>query len=360
MRPGQGNGSALGGAGRGSGRPNLGANRVDARTPVRPPNAGGGQATRPSTGADGRGRPRSGTMTKGIKTGRPDARHPGRDGRGGKGDHGGHGDHGGRGGHGGHGGDVHINNYYDHSDHYYNYNHYYGHYVGGHYRHHRYGYHPYHHGKSFHHRGLSWGLWIGFRGSSWYYCPTYRTTSYVYVSPVYSGHYYYGAGSGSNADRSVEAVDRGWRALERGNPSQARREFARASSLTPSWGLPRVGYAIALSASGYHRSAAPQIRRALSEDPYALLEVPWTETLGSLLVELDSHFTTLAYNGVAERDSWLMAGAMRVLLGDADAASEAAFNAEAAGEQSGAITGLFEVIGSYEAPPEADVYEIVE
>lgn len=303
-------------------------------------------------------------MTKGVKTGRPDALHPGRgqDGRGGHG-HGGKGDHGGH--HGDHSGDTYVNNYYDYSDHhYYNYNKYYGHYSHGHYGHHRYGYHPYHHGSYYHHKGYSWGLWIGFRGSSWYYCPTYRTHSYVYVSPVYTGHYYYGAGTGSSADRSVEAVDRGWRALERGNPSQARREFARASSLTPSWGLPRVGYAIALSASGYHRSAAPQIRRALSEDPFALLEVPWTETLGSLIVELDSHFTTLAHNRIAERDSWLMAGAMRVLLGDADAASEAAFNAEAAGEQTGAVSGLFEVIGSYEAPASdvvvPDVVEIVE
>ena len=207
-------------------------------------------------------------------------------------------------------------------------------------------------------------MWIGFRGSSWYYCPTYRTHSYVYVSPVYAGHYYYGAGSGSSADRAVEAVDRGWRELERGYPSRARREFARASSLTPSWGLPRIGYAIALSASGFNRSAASQIRRALAEDPYALLEVPWTDTLGSLIVELDSHLTTMALRGVAERDSWLMAGAMRVLLGDAAAASDAAFNAEAAGEQSGAIDGLFEVIGSYEAPAEditePDVVEIVE
>ncbi len=309
-------------------------------------------------------------MSHGTKVNRPDTQRPGRGGDGGGhggGDHGGGNDHGDRGGRGGgHGGGYGNHggghgNYYDNSDNYFfTYNNYYGHYSHGGYGNHHYGYHPYSHGSYYHHNGYSFGLWIGYRGSSWYYSPSYRTHSYVYVSPVYSGHYYYGAGTGSSADRSVEAVDRGWRALERGYPDQARREFARASSLTPSWGLPRVGYAIALSASGYHRSAAPQIRRALSEDPYALLEVPWTETLGSLIVELDSHFTTLAHNGVAARDSWLMAGAMRVLLGDAGAASEAAFNAEAAGEQSGAITGLFDVIGSYEAPAEQDVYEIVE
>ncbi len=299
----------------------------------------------------------------------------GHDGGNGSGHNDGYGDHGGS------GGDHNIYNDNSYNDYSYNnyssynnygyggygghsyYNSYYGHYKHGYYNTHYYGYHPYTHGSYFLHSGYSLGLWIGYRGSSWYYNPTYRTGSYVYASPVYNTHYYYGAGSGSSADSAVAAVDQGWVDLESGRPDLARREFAKAASLTPSWGLPRIGYAIALSASGYQRSAAPQIRRALSEDPYALLEVPWSDSLGSLIVELDSEFTTYAYNGVETPDSWLLAGAMRVLLGDADAAAEAAFNAETAGASSSAVEGLLQVIAGYEAPvapATPDVVEIVE
>ncbi len=281
----------------------------------------------PGIGSDG-GRPSSGNRGgySGQGFDRPSTR---------RGDHGG--DHGGR----------HWNNYYG-SPHHPHWTHAdrHGIHYGGHPYHHHYD-HGYHH----RHSGFSFGLWISFRGVPWYYCPTYRSDTYVYVSHVYESHYYFGAGTGARADRAVATIDAGWQELERGQYDRARRSFAQASADAPDWGLPKIGYALALAGAGHDAAAAPVMRLAMAEDPYAALEAPWSDELGYLLDALDVRYTDLALDGVEPHETWFMAASLRLMLGDADGASEAVFNAEAAGAGAEPISGLLEVLTATEAAP---------
>ncbi len=246
-----------------------------------------------------------------------------RDGHGSHGGHGDHDDH--RGGRGGKDKHHHHHYYYDHHHHYYS------------------------HGYCHRFTGYHLGLWISFRASPFYYCPTYREVSYVYVSPRYTSHRYYGlTSSGSNADRAVSALEAGWSLLEEGRYTSARSAFARAASYERDWGLPKIGYAIALAASGNDSSARHFMQTAFEEDPYAALEVPYSPELDELLILLDDHFTDRAVRRSSERDSWFMAAAFRLMLGDAEAAADAAFASETTGGQSRALDGLFEVLAGSE------------
>jgi len=243
--------------------------------------------------------------------------------------HGGHGDHGGhddgRRGKDKHHHHHHHHYYYDHDHHYYS------------------------HGYCHRFSGYHLGLWISFRASPFYYCPTYREVSYVYVSPRYTSHRYYGlTTSGSNADRAISALEAGWSLLEQGRYTSARSAFARAASYERDWGLPKIGYAIALAASGNDSSARHFMRTAFEEDPYAALEVPYSPELDELLLLLDDHYTDRAVRRSSERDSWFMAAAFRLMLGDAEAAADAAFASESVGGQSYALDGLFDVLAGSE------------
>lgn len=221
----------------------------------------------------------------------------------------------------------------------------------GHHGHHG-GHRHYDHGSCYTFWDYGWGLWIGYRWSDWYYCPPYRRTTYVYVSPTYVDHYYFGAGNGLSADNAVASLERGWHALERGEFTTARHHFAAASRWAPDWGLPKIGYALSLAAIHNGRAALPLMRRAFAEDPYAALEVPWSPGLESVLLEMDARYTDFAERGVTPDDSWFLAAVMRLLLNDADAAADAAFNAEACGDRSEAVNGLLDVLaGSPSALP---------
>ncbi|MEZ6243823.1 MAG: hypothetical protein R3B57_12365 [Phycisphaerales bacterium] len=221
-----------------------------------------------------------------------------------------------------------------------------------------YGGRPYHcdfvPGHHYHHSGWGFGLWISFRGVPWYYCPTYRSDTYVYVSTVYESHYYFGAGTGSGADHAVALVDTGWRELERGQYDRARRTFAEASAQSPDWGLPKIGYALSLAGAGHDRAAGAVLRLAMSEDPYAALEVPWSDELGYLLDAMDARYTSFAEDGVDPENTWFMAASMRLMLGDTDGAAEAAFAAETAGAPTDAINGLYDVLTATEDAPTDD------
>jgi len=210
------------------------------------------------------------------------------------------------------------------------------------------------HGHHYRHWDWGWGLWISFRGVPWYYCPTYRSHTYVYVSTVYESHYYFGAGTGLSADRAVALVDTGWRELERGSYDRARRTFAEASAQAPDWGLPKIGYALSLAGSGHDRAAGAVLRLAMSEDPYAALEIPWSDELGYLLEGLDARYSSFGQEGVDPANTWFMAAAMRLMLGDSQGASEAAFQAEASGAPADAIAGLYDVLTATENAPPGD------
>ncbi|MEQ8769969.1 MAG: hypothetical protein RIB60_05615 [Phycisphaerales bacterium] len=241
------------------------------------------------------------------------------------GDRGGHTDHDGHDGHRGKDKHHHHHHYYDHHHHYYS------------------------HGYSHHWTHYSLGLWISFRAHPFYYCPTYREVSYVYVSPRYTSHRYYGLTTkGTNADRAISALEAGWSLLEQGRYTSARSAFARAASYERDWGLPKIGYAIALAASGNDSSARHFMTTAFEEDPYAALEVPYSPELDELLILLDDHYTDRAIRRISERDSWFMAAAFRLMLGDADAAADAAFASESVGGQSYALDGLFDVLAGSE------------
>lgn len=244
---------------------------------------------------------------------------------GGKGGHDGH--HKKKGGHKGHKKEHHHDHHHKHY-----------------HRHHHY-YHGYYH----HHRHYGLGLWISFRSKRYYYCPIYRPHTYVYVSRRYPEHYYFGLGyAGSRADSAIDALEEGWTNLERGRYVSARHDFARASELSPNWGLPKIGYAMALSAVNNDRAAQVLMRRALADDPYAILEVPWSSRLESLIVELEARYERFARRGVAPRDTWFLTAAYRLLLDDPDGAADAAFQAEAAGDFSDSISNLLDVVSGYE------------
>lgn len=253
--------------------------------------------------------------------------HGDRDGR--RGDRSGH-DRGHRGGH-----HRDHSRHHDHHDHHYYWD-----------IHHHY----YSHGHAHHYSHYGHGLWISFRLSPFYYCPTYREVSYVYVSPRYAEHRYYGLSStGTRADRAVSALESGWALLEEGRYTSARSAFARAASYDQDWGLPKIGYAMAQAASGREKTAVHIMRDAFAADPYAALEVPYSLEIDSVLALIDDRFTDLGQRGIDPQDTWFMAAAVRLMLGDSEGAADAAFAAEVAGDTSPEIEGLLDVLAGSDA-----------
>jgi|GEM_PF-2819883 len=185
-------------------------------------------------------------------------------------------------------------------------------------------------------------------GGSWYYCPWYRSTTVVYRSVRYVDHVYYGVDQTDTGDAAVHALELGFEALEYGDWNTARRRFARAASLAPEWGLPRIGYALACAAGGNTQSASRLMTQAFERDPYSALEMPWSDSLIDTVMQLEGFYTDRAINGYNPADDWFMLASMRLLLNDPDGAAEATFEAEVAGNRSDAIQGLLDVLAGHE------------
>ncbi|MFG0305039.1 MAG: hypothetical protein ACF8Q5_02355 [Phycisphaerales bacterium JB040] len=191
------------------------------------------------------------------------------------------------------------------------------------------------------------GVRISF-GGSWYYCPWYRTTTVVYRSVRYVDHVYYGVDHTDTGDAAVHALELGFEALEYGDWNTARRRFARAASLSPEWGLPRIGYALACAAGGNTQSASRLMAQAFERDPYSALEMPWSDALLDTVMQLEGFYTDRAFNGYNPSEDWFMLATMRLLLNDPDGAAEAAFEAEVAGNRSSAVQGLLDVLAGHQ------------
>lgn len=192
-----------------------------------------------------------------------------------------------------------------------------------------------------------YGLYFSYHGSR-YYNPWYRTNTVVYVSTRYVGHTYYGVDHDSTGDAAVYALEQGWEALEYGDWTTARRRFARASSLAPLWGLPRIGYALACAAGGNTQSAQRLMEQAFERDPYAALEIPWTDAIVGVISDLEVYYADSALAGYQERDNWFMAATLRLMLNDPDGAADAAFTAESFGNTSDSLQGLMDVLAAQE------------
>ncbi len=190
---------------------------------------------------------------------------------------------------------------------------------------HRGGFKEYHGGLriGLNNRGLSIGLGHG------HFSGHHRSRSY----PPVSGHH------DVHAVREPSMESHSWSLLRSGRTVVALGEFANEAHRHPSHGLPKIGYALATSASGDLDRGSLAMRRAMRIDPNAAHYVVLEEELGYLLDRLVKEYDAWGRTA-AEPDTAFMLVSLHYLRGDIDAAHVALEHLIETGDRSASTAGL--------------------
>ncbi len=127
-----------------------------------------------------------------------------------------------------------------------------------------------------------------------------------------------------------------WSLLRSGRTVAALGEFANEAHRHPSHGLPKIGYALATSASGDLDRGSLAMRRAMRIDPNAAHYVVLDEELRYLLDRLVKEYDARG----REPDTAFMLVSLHYLRGDIDAAHAALEHLVETGDRSASTAGL--------------------
>ncbi len=131
----------------------------------------------------------------------------------------------------------------------------------------------------------------------------------------------------------------GWSLLRSGRTVDALREFANEAHRHPSHGLPKIGYALATSASGDLERGSFAMRRAMRIDPNAAHYLVLDEELRGRLDQLVKEYNARG-RLAADPDTAFMLVSLHYLRGDIDAAHTALERLVETGDRSASAAGL--------------------
>ena len=217
---------------------------------------------------------------------------------------------------------IYDNNYYNNT--YYNYNNYYDH---GDYYDHGYSHLTWyggHHNSHLRHSwyGHSFGFWFNFNFHSGYrhhyYYPHWSYVDYYYYEPYYPSHsfatVYYEPVTQITYEPLLPSIDEAWELLANGAFEEALGVFAELVYELPFEAAPRIGYAIASGMLYRNGAAISAMRRAMIDDPQALLDVPIEPLITEHYQWLLEHYSDRVREDTEDIDGLFMVAAMRFIL----------------------------------------------
>jgi hypothetical protein len=135
--------------------------------------------------------------------------------------------------------------------------------------------------------------------------------------------------------RTVSVTGQSWPLLREGRYQQALEQFSAESQLSPTDGLPKVGYALAAAGQGDLNRAVWAMRRAMRIDPQAIHRVSLGDAMREQLAgAIDSYVMPLPGDGVSDKDSAFMVACLHLIAGETLPAADAIDRAIAAGDNS--------------------------